>query len=201
MVDAIVSFAVQQLGEFAIQKVASRQGVSEDVEWLRDELSFTLEIERVGAPKGRFMDYVRTCACICIKEAKVYGIGKEIGLLRKRVLDIRSRRELYGITNLGSLAEGTSSGLNNRLVMGPLRRATPYTDERVVGFEDVMRTLMAELLKEDPCRRVVSVYGVQNPRSPSEHHKIIRGGCNKEELEMLDRMNEADLERYLQEFL
>ncbi|KAK2983783.1 hypothetical protein RJ640_017186 [Escallonia rubra] len=198
MVDAIVSLAVQQLGEFAIQKVFSRPSVREDVEWLRDELSymqsfikdaeqkgggdhrvrqwvndircsadeavdiidsFTHEIERFGAP-NRFMDYVRTCACICIKEAKLYGIGKEIGLLRKRVHDIRSRRELYGIANLGSPAEGTSSGLNNRLDTGPLRRATPYTDERVVGFEDVTQTLLAELLKEDPRRRVVSVYGM-----------------------------------------
>ncbi|KAK2983787.1 hypothetical protein RJ640_017190 [Escallonia rubra] len=271
MVDAIVSFAVQQLGEFAIQTVVFLQGVREDVEWLRDELrymqsfikdaeqkgggdqrvqqwvndirrsadeavdiidSFTLEIERVGAPKGRCMDYVRTCACICNKEAKSYDIGKEIGLLKKRVLEITRRRELYGIANLGSPAEGTSSGLNNRLVMRPL---TPYTDERVVGFEDVTQTLLAELLKEDPRRRVVSVYGMGGLgkttlarklyNSPSAvHHfpyrawvcvsqeyrtqdllrsiiKSFKGGCNKEELEMLDRMNEADLERYLHEFL
>ncbi|KAK3001086.1 hypothetical protein RJ639_021459 [Escallonia herrerae] len=266
MVDAIVSFAVQQLGEFAIQKVVFLQGVREDVEWLRDELrymqsfikdaeqkgrgdervqqwvndiicvadeavdiidSFSLEIERAGAPKGRFMDRVRTCACICNKEAKLYGIAKEIDLLRKRVLDITRRRELYGITNLGSSAEGTSSS--------PLRRATPYTDERVVGFEDVTQTLLAELLKEDPCRRVVSVYGMgglgkttlarklYNSTSAVHHFpyrawvcvsqeyrtqdllqsiiKSFKGGCNKEELEMLDRMNEADLEQYLHKFL
>ncbi|KAK3028649.1 hypothetical protein RJ639_037829 [Escallonia herrerae] len=266
MVGAIVSFAVQQLGEFAIQKVVFLQGVREDVEWLRDELrymqsfikdaeqkgggdqrvrqwvndikcvadeavdiidSFSVEIQKVGAPKGRFMDRVRTCACIRNKEAKLYDIGKEIGLLKKRVLEITRRRELYGITNLGSSAEGTSSS--------PLRRATPYTDERVVGFEDVTQTLLAELLKEDPCRRVVSVYGMgglgkttlarklYNSTSAVHHFpyrawvcvsqayrtqdllqsiiKSFKGGCNREELEMLDRMNEADLEQYLHEFL
>ncbi|KAK2997967.1 hypothetical protein RJ639_024983 [Escallonia herrerae] len=188
MVDAIVSFAVQQLGEFAIQKVVFLQGVREDVhaikdaeqkgggdqrvqQWVNDIIcvadeavdiidSFSLVIEGVGALKGRFMDCVRTCACICNKEAKLDGIGREIDLLRKRVLDITRRRELYGITNLSSPAKGTSSGLNNRLVMGPLRRASSYTNERVVDFEDVTQTLLAELLEEDPCRHVVSVYGM-----------------------------------------
>ncbi|KAK2983784.1 hypothetical protein RJ640_017187 [Escallonia rubra] len=46
--------------------------------------SFTLEIERAEAPKGRFMDCVRTCACICNKEAILYSIGKAIYLLREK---------------------------------------------------------------------------------------------------------------------
>ncbi|KAK3001085.1 hypothetical protein RJ639_021458 [Escallonia herrerae] len=199
MVDAFVSLVVQQLGEFAIQKVVFLQGVRKNVEWLRYELGymqsfikdaeqkqvrdervqqwvndiiyiadeavdiidkFTHEIEGVEASKVRCKDYVRTCACICNKDAKSYGIGKEIESLRERVLDITRRREIYDIRSLGSPAEGTSSGLNNRLAMGPLRKATSYTDQRVVGFEDVTQTLLAELLQKDSCRRVVSVYGM-----------------------------------------
>ena len=42
MFDALVSFAVQKLGEFLIQEVALRQNVRNNLEWLRSELGFLL---------------------------------------------------------------------------------------------------------------------------------------------------------------
>lgn len=40
MVDAIVSFAIQTLGNFLIQQVNIRIGVRDTVRWLKDELVF-----------------------------------------------------------------------------------------------------------------------------------------------------------------
>uniref|UniRef100_M1APS7 HJTR2GH1 protein n=1 Tax=Solanum tuberosum TaxID=4113 RepID=M1APS7_SOLTU len=40
MVDAVVSYAVQKLGDFLIEEVSLRQSLRENVLWLRNELSF-----------------------------------------------------------------------------------------------------------------------------------------------------------------
>ncbi|PHT51054.1 hypothetical protein CQW23_10801 [Capsicum baccatum] len=40
MVDAVVSYAVQKLGDFLIEEVSLRQSLRENVHWLRNELSF-----------------------------------------------------------------------------------------------------------------------------------------------------------------
>lgn len=40
MVDAVVSYAVQELGDFLIEEVSLRQSLRENALWLRNELSF-----------------------------------------------------------------------------------------------------------------------------------------------------------------
>ena len=74
-------------------------------------------------------------------------------------MDISCKREIYGITNINS----TNSGEGQTNQVTTLRRTTSYVDDQdyiFVGFQDVVQTLKDELLKVEPCRSVVSIYGM-----------------------------------------
>ncbi|XP_016461492.2 disease resistance protein RPP13-like [Nicotiana tabacum] len=196
MVDAIVSFAVQKLGDFLIQEIALFRSLREEVQWLRNELLFMqsflkdaeqkqnedqkveqwvfeinsiandavaiLEIYTLESDKGSdpgFASHLMTCACICRKETKFYKVVKEIQSLKQRVMDLSRKRETYGIRDIKNTREGPS---NQSVMVRTLRRTTSYIDDDhiFVGFRDVVESLLAELLKEEPRRSVISIYGM-----------------------------------------
>ncbi|KAH0757600.1 hypothetical protein KY290_021093 [Solanum tuberosum] len=139
MADAFVSFAVQKLGDFLIQQVSLRTSLREKVEWLRNELLFIqsflkdAELKQCG---DRFASRLKACACICRKETKFYNVSKEIQSLKQRIIYISRKRKTYGITNI-----------NNNVGEGP-------------SNQDVVQILLAQLLKEEPRRSVLSIYGM-----------------------------------------
>lgn len=105
-----------------------------------------------------FASRLKACACICRKETKFYNVNKEIQSLKQRIMDICRKRETYDIKNINN---NTGEGPSNQV--RTLRRTTSYVDDQdyiFVGFKDVVQTLLAELLKTEPRRRVVSVYGM-----------------------------------------
>ncbi|XP_016484997.1 disease resistance protein RPP13-like [Nicotiana tabacum] len=106
-----------------------------------------------------FASRLKACACICRKETKFYNISKEIQSLKKRVMDISRKRETYGIRDINNAGEGTS---NQSAMVRTLRRTTSYIDDDhiFVGFRDVVESLLAELLKAEPRRSVISIYGM-----------------------------------------
>ncbi|XP_049354246.1 LOW QUALITY PROTEIN: disease resistance protein RPP13-like [Solanum verrucosum] len=72
-------------------------------------------------------------------------------------MDISRKRETYGITNINSNAgEGSSNQVTT------LRRTTSYIDDDdiFVGFQDVVQTLLAQLLKAEPRRSDISIHGM-----------------------------------------
>ncbi|XP_049391066.1 disease resistance protein RPP13-like [Solanum stenotomum] len=189
MADAFVSFAVQKLGDFLIQQVSLRTNLRDEVRWLRNELLFIQSFLRDAEQKqcgdqrvqqwvfeinsvandavailetysfeaGKGASRLKACACICRKEKKFYNVAEEIQSLKQRIIDISRRRETYGITNINNNAgEGPSNQVRT------LRRTTSYVDEDhiFVGFQDVVQTLLAQLLKAEPPRSVVSIYGM-----------------------------------------
>nr|ADL59399.1 HJTR2GH1 protein [Solanum hjertingii] len=120
-----------------------------------------LETYTFEADKGdddEFSSRLRACACICRKEKKFYNVAKEIQSLKQRIMDISRKRETYGITNINSNAgEGPSNQVTT------LRRTTSYVDEQdyiFVGLQDVVQKLLAQLLKAEPRRSVLSIYGM-----------------------------------------
>ncbi|MCE3051754.1 hypothetical protein HAX54_050707 [Datura stramonium] len=204
MVDAFVSIAVQQLGDFLIQEVSLRSSLREDVQWLRNELLFmqsflkdaeqkqsgdqrvqqwVFEINSVandavviletysfegseGEGEGDgFASRLKDCACICRKETKFYKVGKEIQSLKQRIRDISRKRETYGIRNIDNITgeEPTNWPKNGSDMVRTLRRTTSYVDEDhiFVGFQDVVEKLLAELLKAEPRRSVISIYAME----------------------------------------
>ncbi|KAH0757061.1 hypothetical protein KY290_020554 [Solanum tuberosum] len=198
MADAFLSFAVQKLGDFLMQKVSLRKNLRKEIEWLKNELLFiqsflkdaelkqcvdhrvqqwVFEINSVAndavailetysfeADKGdddEFASRLKACACIYRKEKKFYNVAEEIQSLKQRILDISRKRETYGITNINNNAgEGTS---NQSAMVTTLRRTTSYVDDQdyiFVGLQDVVQKLLAQLLKAEPRRTVLSIYGM-----------------------------------------
>ncbi|KAH0757035.1 hypothetical protein KY290_020528 [Solanum tuberosum] len=179
MVDAFVSFAVQKLGDFLIQEASLRTSLRQDVWWLRNELFFMqsflknaeqkqvvdqrvqqwvfeinsiandavaiLETYSFEASKGddaRFASRLKACTCICRKETKFYNVSKEIQSLKHRIMDISRKRETYGIRDINNAGEGPSNRPNNQYDM------------------DVVQKLLAELLKAELHRSIISIYGM-----------------------------------------
>ncbi|KAH0684524.1 hypothetical protein KY289_022276 [Solanum tuberosum] len=190
MADAFLSFALRKLGNFLSQQVSLLTSLRDEITWLRNELLFiqpflkdaelkqcadhrvvqwVFEInsiandavailETYSFEAGKRASCLKACACICRKEKKFYNVAKEIKSLKKRIMDISRERETYGITNINSNAgEGPSNQVTT------LRRTTSYVDDQdyiFVGFQDVVQNLLAELLKAEPRRSVLSIYGM-----------------------------------------
>ncbi|KAH0678410.1 hypothetical protein KY284_019495 [Solanum tuberosum] len=189
MADAFVSFAVLKLGDFLIQQVSLRTNLRDEIGWLKTELliiqSFLKDAEQKKSGDHRIQQWVfeinsiandavailetysfeagkgasrlKACACICRKEKKFYNVAEEIQSLKQRIMDISRKRETYGITNINSNAgEGSSNQVTT------LRRTTSYIDDDdiFVGFQDVVQTLLAQLLKAEPRRSVISIHGM-----------------------------------------
>ncbi|XP_049354554.1 disease resistance protein RPP13-like isoform X1 [Solanum verrucosum] len=190
MVDAFLSFAVQNLGDFLIQQVSLRKNLRKEIEWLRNELLFIqsflkdAELKQSGDHRiqqwvfeinsiandavailetysfeaGKRASRIKACACICRKEKKFYNVAEEIQSLKQRIMDISRKRETYGITNINyNAGEGPSNQV------ATLRRTTSYVDDQdyiFVGLQDVVQTLLAQLLKAEARRTVLSIYGM-----------------------------------------
>ncbi|XP_059309210.1 disease resistance protein RPP13-like [Lycium ferocissimum] len=127
-------------------------------------------LETYSFEAGRYSDdgfasRLKACACICRKETKFHKVGKEIQSLKQRIMDITRKRETYGIRSIDNIAgEGPSNRPNNQSAMvNTLRRTTSYVDDQdhiFVGFQDVVERLLAELLKKEPRRSAISIYGM-----------------------------------------
>ncbi|WMV23338.1 hypothetical protein MTR67_016723 [Solanum verrucosum] len=190
MADAFLSFAVQKLGDFLIQQVSLLTNLRDEVRWLRNELLFIqsflkdAELKQSGDHRiqqwvfeinsiandavailetysfeaGKRASRIKACACICRKEKKFYNVAEEIQSLKQRIMDISRKRETYGITNINyNAGEGPSNQV------ATLRRTTSYVDDQdyiFVGLQDVVQTLLAQLLKAEPRRTVLSIYGM-----------------------------------------
>ncbi|PHT54151.1 hypothetical protein CQW23_08613 [Capsicum baccatum] len=115
--------------------------------------------------RDRFASHLKACACICRKETKFYQVGKDIPSLKQRIMDISRKRETYGITNINNAGEGPSNQPNNQDVR-TLRKTTSYAEAdprrsvRVHVHLDVVGRLLAKLVKAEPRRTVISIYGM-----------------------------------------
>ncbi|XP_016572461.2 disease resistance protein RPP13 [Capsicum annuum] len=199
-----------------------------------------LETYSFEASKGdddRIAGRLKACTCICRKETKFYKVGKEIQSLKQRIMDVSRKRETYGITDINIAGEGPSNRPKNQsALVRTLRRTTSYVDDDqiFVGFQDVVQRLITELLKADPRRSAISIYGMgglgkttlarnlyTSPNIVSSFpirawicvsqeyntmdllRNIIKSiqGRTKENLDLLEKMTETDLESYLRDLL
>ncbi|KAM3281305.1 disease resistance protein RPP13 [Capsicum chacoense] len=109
-----------------------------------------------------FASRLKACACICWKENKFYKASKEIQSLKIRIMDISRQRHTYGIADSNNAGGGPSHRPTDQSAMVRTRmRTTSYMDvHSFVGFQDVVETLLAELLKAEPRRSVISICGM-----------------------------------------
>ncbi|KAL1819849.1 hypothetical protein ACET3Z_014718 [Daucus carota] len=101
------------------------------------------------------MDRMLSLICLCKKEASLYDIGKEIESLKRRVVEIKNRREEYGIANMLANLK-----VQQRKMSVLLRTTAIENQVDVVGFEDDFRALLAELIGEDPSLKLIAIHGM-----------------------------------------
>ncbi|CDP16902.1 unnamed protein product [Coffea canephora] len=189
MADPALSFVIERTGDLLIQKIAFLKDVRRQVERLRNDLvrmqcflkdadqrqdedarirNWVSEIRdaaydaediiEIFASKVEFIKdkgLVTKLTFYPLKFVNLYKIGKEIKSLQMTLSDIADSREKYGIKNLG---EGMSTQGEE---LQRLRRSSPFNEDKdIVGFEEITKSLVAELLKEDRNRRVVSIVGM-----------------------------------------
>ncbi|KAH0759729.1 hypothetical protein KY290_023222 [Solanum tuberosum] len=139
-----------------------------EINYVANDAVAILETYSLEASKGndaRFASRLKACTCICRKETKFYNVSKEIQSLKHRIMDIARKRETYGIRDINNAGERPSNLPNNQSDMvRTLRRTASYVDDDqdniFVGYQDVVETLLAELLKPEPRRSVISIYGM-----------------------------------------
>lgn len=190
MADAVVSFTIEKLNEFVTKQVSIRAGVKDGIELLKDELGdlifvraaeahqdkelirrwtdsvrdfanqavvilerFSVQQEgHAAAEQGGVLDRMRRFICICNKEVNLYDIGKEIEALKQKIIVIKRKRDDYHITDI---------------IMAPhqrkrtvLRSASFDHEKDVVGFEDDVQTLLAQLGNKDLSLGFISIHGM-----------------------------------------
>ncbi|PHT53963.1 hypothetical protein CQW23_08425 [Capsicum baccatum] len=234
---------MQSFLKHAEEKQSGDQRVQQwvfEINSIANEAVSILETHSFVAREGdddEFASHLKACACICRKETKFYKVAKEIQSLKQRIMDVSRKRETYGITDINNAGEGASNRSNDQpAIVRTLRRTASYVDEDhiFVGFQDVVQILLAELLKEEPRRSIISIYGMGGLgkttlarnlyTSPnivssfptrawicvSQEYKtmdllrdIIKSiqGRTKENLDLLEKMTQTDLEIYLRDLL
>ncbi|XP_019068819.1 disease resistance protein RPP13-like isoform X1 [Solanum lycopersicum] len=146
---------LKQCGDHRVQQwVFEINGIANDAVAILETYAFEAD---KGDDDDEFHSRLKACACICRKEKKFYNVAEEIQSLKQRIIDISRKRDTYGITNINSGDEGPSNQVTT------LRRTTSYVDDHdyiFVGLQDVVQTLLAQLLKPEPSRTVLSIYGM-----------------------------------------
>nr|XP_027124080.1 putative disease resistance protein At1g50180 [Coffea arabica] len=187
VIDSVISSVIERTGELLIQKIVFLKGVRRQVETLQNDLvrmrCFLKDADQRQDEDARIRNWVSEIRAAAydaediieifaskIESIKDKGfvtrlayypwrivslnkIGKEIESLLTRLDDIE--REKFGIKNLG---EGTNTHGEE---LQRLRRSSPISEDKdIVGFEEITKSLVAELLKDDRNRRVVSIIGM-----------------------------------------
>ncbi|PSS19099.1 Disease resistance protein [Actinidia chinensis var. chinensis] len=190
MVDAVVSFVVERLGEFLIEQVIFQRGVRDEVQWLRSKLecmlSFLKDAEEKQDGDHRIQTWISDIRNVAydaediidnfILEVEEGRTPKKMGLKGwfENYLCICSKQTtLYGIgTEINSLKNRLEEIQRNQEIFNIRnigdsredfhpRRERPYEEnELVIGFKNDVGLLMSELVNKEPHRRVVSIVGM-----------------------------------------
>ncbi|XP_074365704.1 putative disease resistance RPP13-like protein 3 [Apium graveolens] len=188
MVDAIVSFAIEKLGEFIAQEVNILLEVKDNVRWLKDELRYLQSSVRSAESRleeeqiSNWVKDVRDAVTILSNfnaHQQEHAAPKQGILDRVRACVCVCNKEVM-LYDIGKEIES----LQKRIVVIKNRRteyridnilATPNVQQKqrtllrttaidnqvdVVGFEDDFKTLKAELDSEDLSLKVISIHGM-----------------------------------------
>ncbi|XP_074380593.1 putative disease resistance RPP13-like protein 3 [Apium graveolens] len=181
--------------------------------------------EHAAHEHGGVLDRMRSFICICKKEANLYDIGNDIESLKVKIIGIKSRRDEYRINDI---IINTPDVQKRKRTF--LRAASFDHEDDVIGFQDDVQTLLAELGNRDPFLKLISIHGMGGlgkstlasklyHSSALSHFKSRAWVCVSEEYEithvlrmiiksftkdkqdLLNEMEEVELQRHLRNIL
>ncbi|KAL8127778.1 hypothetical protein AgCh_014631 [Apium graveolens] len=181
--------------------------------------------EHAAHEQGGVLDRMRSFICICKKEANLYDIGKDIESLKEKIIGIKSRRDEYRINDI---IINTPDVQQRKRTF--LRAASFDHEDDVIGFQDDVQTLLAQLGNGHPFLKLISIHGMGGlgkstlasklyHSSALSHFKSRAWVCVSEEYEIthvlrtiiksftgdrqdsLNEMEEVELRRHLQNIL
>ncbi|RWR84284.1 putative disease resistance protein isoform X1 [Cinnamomum micranthum f. kanehirae] len=140
--------------------------------WVEDIIQVSYDAEDVidtfiysqNAPRRRrgFAEWVRRCVCIVgelVSELITqYMVSKKIEKIKKRIRDIKERRETYGIRDIDEGRQEASSSTSSP--QEHWQFSSDVKEPEVVGQEEEMNTLREQLISEEPSRSVISIVGM-----------------------------------------
>ncbi|RVW13184.1 putative disease resistance protein [Vitis vinifera] len=156
---AVVSFAVEKIGDMLIQEAIFLKGVRGKVDRLQKDLGamkcFLEEAEKKQEEDLRSLRTDYFLKRVFKKLINRHKVGKKIEDIQLTLQDISNRREALGIKNTGEGRSGSGPMLQN------LRRSSPGAEERViVGLTEEADKLVKQLTAGDQRRRVISLVGM-----------------------------------------
>nr|XP_017221804.1 PREDICTED: putative disease resistance RPP13-like protein 3 [Daucus carota subsp. sativus] len=188
MADAVISFAVEKLGDFLVHQVNIRIGVRDDIRWLKEELGFLqASVKRVESRQEDeirlWLSTVRDVANDAVDILRRFQDGQasleqgqgHMHTFLNCICICKKEAQLYDIGNdieslkkrIGVIKERRLEyGIDN-ILAGPdvkqkertLIRASAIDNKvDVVGFREDVDKLMTELNNEDPPLKIISIH-------------------------------------------
>ncbi|CDP12408.1 unnamed protein product [Coffea canephora] len=157
MADPAISFVIERTGDLLIQKIVFLKGVRRQVERLQNDLvrmrCFLKDADQRQDEDARIRNWVSEIRAAAYDAEDIIEIFAS--KVEMRLKETADSREEYGIKNLG---EGMTTHGEE---LQRIRRSSPLSEDKdIVGFREITKSLVAELLKEDRNRRVVSIIGM-----------------------------------------
>ncbi|KAI4346705.1 hypothetical protein L6164_007578 [Bauhinia variegata] len=187
MVESVVSFAVERLGDLLIEEAILLYGVSREVETLKTELKrmqcFLRDAERRQDEDERIQNWILEIRTIAFdaedvieiyalkvahgrstgtqnplsKSKHLHKVGLEIKHIQSRISDLTRSLQTYGLNAIRDKEDSTFSIERQR----QLRWSYSHIlEEFIVGLDEDINQLVKWLVRQDKQRRVVYICGM-----------------------------------------
>ncbi|KAL1807123.1 hypothetical protein ACET3Z_030195 [Daucus carota] len=190
MADAVISFAIEKLGDFLVHQVNIRIGVRDDIRWLKEELGFLQATVKRAESRQEdeirlWISTVRDVANDAVDILKRFQDGQasleqgqgHMHRFLNCICMCKKEAHLYDIGNnieslkkrIGVIKERRVEFGINTILAGPdvkqkertlIRASAIDKHVDVVGFKEDFDKLMKELNSKDPALKIISIHGM-----------------------------------------
>nr|XP_017220193.1 PREDICTED: disease resistance protein RPP13-like [Daucus carota subsp. sativus] len=189
MADAVISFAIEKLGDFLVHQVNIRIGVRDDIRWLKEELGLLQATGELAESRQEeklvrlWLNTVKDVANDAVDILKRFQDGQaslEQGHMDRFLNCLcmcKKEAQLYDIGNDIESLKKRIEDINKRrlqygidnILAGPevkqndrslIRASAIDKHVDVVGFKEDIKKLMKKLNSQDPALKIISIHGL-----------------------------------------